>query len=174
MGIDISRQYSAYGPCRVWRGNLYPVFAAGGKNTVEAREVNPRLWNQRSRPGQKIQRLEDHMGGTIPTGCFEFIAYSPIIQQRQAFLGDCRTRNIHRHSRSSLSRWCASAITPARKLNPATLATRLDAFFDSSTGGKLCKVNTLRPWWGPIAIRQVIECPYSCCIASSSEASNIR
>ncbi len=106
------------------------------------------------------------MGGTVPIGRLQFIAYPPIIQKRQAFLR-YRSRAIYRHNRSSLSilrsvngtslyhcsRWYTSAITPACKLKPAILATRLEPAFGSSIGGRLCNVNTLRPWWGPMAIR---------------------
>jgi hypothetical protein len=40
---------------------------------VESGEVDPRFGNQRSKPGQKVQRLEDHMGGAVSIGRFQFV-----------------------------------------------------------------------------------------------------
>jgi hypothetical protein len=106
------------------RRDLDPVFAVRSKHAVEAGEVDPRFGNQRSKPGQKIQRLEDdvhgctnaagagcagaatwvvpwrrmrrsgHMGGAVPIGRFQFVADPSVIQKRQAFLGYRRACNI--------------------------------------------------------------------------------
>ena len=56
-------------------------------DTSNAGKVDPRFGNQRSKPGQKVQRLEDHMGGAVSIGRFQFVADPSIIQKRQAFFG---------------------------------------------------------------------------------------
>ncbi len=68
------------------RRDLDPVFAVRRKHPVEAGEVDPRFGNQRSKPGQEVQRLEDHVGGTVPIGRLQFVTNPSIIQKRQAFL----------------------------------------------------------------------------------------
>ena len=44
------------------RRDLYPIVAVRRKHPVESGEVDPRFGNQRGKPGQNVQRLEDHMG----------------------------------------------------------------------------------------------------------------
>lgn len=43
--------------------------------------------------------------------------------------------------------------TPACKENPATSPAELEKGLSVSRSGRVCKVNTLRPCWGPTAIR---------------------
>ncbi len=48
-------------------------FSAGREHPVEASEVDSWLGNKGSQSRDKIQRLEDHMGGTVSERGFEFI-----------------------------------------------------------------------------------------------------
>jgi hypothetical protein len=69
---------------------------------------------------------------------------------------DTAGRAMYRHSRSSFRRWCACVATPAWSENPEAFATWLLSSL-SSRAGTVCRVNALRPAWGPTAMRSVME-----------------
>ncbi len=52
-----------------------PVFVIGCNYAVIVGEIDPGPGYQGSEAGDEIQRYEDHMGGSIAVGCFEFVAY---------------------------------------------------------------------------------------------------
>ena len=91
------------------------------------------MTNQCGEAGDKIQWLEDHMRGAIPTALATLAGQAFPVRRLQSAL----------------------AATPACRLNPATLPT--PSSNGSSLAGSVCKVNTLRPTCGPTAMRYVIE-----------------
>ena len=50
-------------------------FSAGREHPVEAGEIDPGLRHQGSQSGNKIKRLENHMGGAVSERGLEFITY---------------------------------------------------------------------------------------------------
>ena len=79
------------------------VLAVGREHAVEARQVDPGLWDQRGQPGDEVQRLEDHMGRAVPKALatlagqafavrrLQLVADVAVRGERQALLRDCRT-----------------------------------------------------------------------------------
>ncbi len=49
---------------------------------MEAGKIAPWFGCQSSKPGQKVQRLEEHLGSTVPIGRFQFIPYPSITRKR--------------------------------------------------------------------------------------------
>ena len=49
-----------------------------GKQAVEPDEVTVRAWDQRGETGDKVERLEQHMGGAIAKRVLELIDHQPI------------------------------------------------------------------------------------------------
>lgn len=52
-----------------------PMLAIWSENAVEAGEVYPRLWYQGSQSGDKVQRLENNMGGAVAKWRLQFITH---------------------------------------------------------------------------------------------------
>lgn len=122
-----------------------PVLAVGGKHPMEASKVHSWLGDQGGQSRQKIQRLEDHMGGAVSARGLEFIAHLAGGRQGQTLLRDGRPGDITTQALHLL--WLAC------KLKPLSLATLGLSGDGSGVGGTVCRVNTLRPFWGPTATR---------------------
>ena len=56
------------------RRDQCPVFTVRGKHAVETGQVHSWFGYQGRQSGQKIQRLEDHVGGAVAPGCLERVA----------------------------------------------------------------------------------------------------
>ena len=50
------------------RRHEHPMPAVGGEHTVEARQVDPGLWDQGGQTGNEVQGLEDDMRGAVTVG----------------------------------------------------------------------------------------------------------
>ena len=53
--------------------------------TVKAGQIDAGLGHQCLQSGDEVQRLEQHRGGPVVIGCFQFIANFPIGRERQPF-----------------------------------------------------------------------------------------
>ena len=67
-------------------GHPRPVPAVRGEHAVLAGEVHPRLGHQRSQPGEKIQRLEQHVRGAVFVRRLQLITHNTARRERQALL----------------------------------------------------------------------------------------
>lgn len=65
-----------------------------GANTLEADEIDPWPGHQGHQPGNKIQRLEDYVGGAIPIWRLEPIADVSVRGERQPLLGYHRAADV--------------------------------------------------------------------------------
>jgi len=52
-----------------------------GANTVIPGEIHPRLGDHGRQPGDELERLEQHMGGTVPVGALQLVAHLPLASE---------------------------------------------------------------------------------------------
>ena len=64
------------------------------EDSVVTRKVDARPWNQSRESGNKVQRLQQHMGGAIAPGRLERVAYESLAGQRQARAGQGRAGDV--------------------------------------------------------------------------------
>ena len=126
-------------------------------------------------PGDFTQRLKHYVRRAIPVGCFEAVPNIPLSSERQPLSRDRRARDIaaqafeilalmrlvrHPGMQRDKIAWSNSEQPQAgpqgegqdARSNPAAFATEL-LLSAAATAGTVCKVNALRPWCGPSAIR---------------------
>ena len=63
-----------------------PVLAVGGEYPMKSCEVDSRLGYQGRQPGNKIQRLKDHMSGAVAKRGLQFIAHLATRGEGEALL----------------------------------------------------------------------------------------
>ncbi len=62
--------------------------AVGGKDAVVADEIDARFGDQSGQACNKVHRFEEHVGGAVTMGGFEFVAHEAVGSQREAFFGE--------------------------------------------------------------------------------------
>ena len=92
-----------------------------------------------------------------PGKAFQLVPNVAVRGERQTLFRDGRPADVATQPFELLA-LIRRAATPACRENPATLPTLSNG---SSHAGRVCSVKTLRPCWGPTAIRYVIDEPRS-------------
>jgi hypothetical protein len=75
-------------------GHLRAVRAVRGKHAVEAGEIDARFGHQRGQSCDEIQRLEEHVRGTVRVGRLQLVAHQAARGERQARLRHRRAANV--------------------------------------------------------------------------------
>jgi len=77
-------------------GRCHPraVLAVGREHDVKTRQINSRLRHKRCQPGDKIQWIENDVGGAVTVWCLQLVTNVAVRRERQALFRDGGSADI--------------------------------------------------------------------------------